>query len=54
MAIGTAILSGINTAAVLTIAWRGGRWTGRVDTRLDHVEQSVEELKREVLREKHS
>jgi len=43
LVLGTAVLSGVNTFTLLLIAWRGGRWTGTVDTRLLHLEQLNEQ-----------
>jgi hypothetical protein len=37
----TVALSGVNLAVVVTLAFKWGRWSGIVDTRLDHIEQSL-------------
>lgn len=35
----TAALTAFNTLTLLVLAWKGGRWTGTVDTRLKHLEE---------------
>jgi hypothetical protein len=37
----TAGLTAFNTLTLLMLAWRGGRWTGTVDTRLTHLEDEL-------------
>ncbi len=38
----TAGLTAFNTLTLLLLAWRGGRWTGTVDTRLKDLERRLE------------
>lgn len=33
------IISAVNLIALLSIAFFGGRWTGRVEVRLEHLEK---------------
>lgn len=42
LAVVNAVLSGVNLLALLTTVFFGGRWAGRVDTRLDHLERRRE------------
>lgn len=59
--VAAAASSAVSTVTLLLVVWRGGRWTGRVDTKLEHVEGwlrhldgCIDSLKREVLRGKDS
>ena len=36
------LLNGLTLATVVTLAFKWGRWSGVVDTRLDHIEQSLD------------
>jgi hypothetical protein len=36
-----ALFSGITTVVVITLAFKWGRWTGTVDTRLEHIEETL-------------
>ena len=38
-----AVFSGITTVVVITLAFKWGRWTGTVDTRLEHIEEWIKE-----------
>lgn len=37
----TLAVGGVNLAVVVTLAFRWGRWSGVVDTRLNHIEQTL-------------
>lgn len=37
------VISGVTLLALVTIAFHGGRWMGRVDVRLDHLENKQPE-----------
>ncbi len=39
LALTNAILGGVNLLVLLAIAFHGGRWMGRVETRIDHLER---------------
>lgn len=35
------LLQLVQIGAIITIAWKGGRWTQRVESRLEHLERVV-------------
>jgi hypothetical protein len=37
-----AIIGAVNLVTLLMVAFTGGRWMGRVETRLDHLEKKGE------------
>lgn len=38
---GAVLLGGVNLVVLVTLAFKWGRWSGVVDTRLRHIEKSL-------------